>query len=257
MSYDVDFVGLVCFYRQEDGSRLALLPDGRTPPADIARHVARIVVPADRVISGTDWEGTVSLLDRRMEFELPKCVISMSGAHTDSPPALDVSKHDDRLPNLKKLDPKFAIVPSTAQAIVQFPINQGRLEAFRRPGSNDTDENVAIVTRLNVSYDANITIEVLEDGFEVPRTIVLLPNTEIVISNIETPDDAEKPGKHIRLYERLSSNAVDLSNVTVNDLDSLGDPRMHSTHPFFDVAKGIGSGADCGNTGCCPNPGGP
>jgi hypothetical protein len=84
-----------------------------------------------------------------------------------------------------------------------------------------------------------------------------LPNTEIVISNVERREDQELLGHHIRLYEKLSSNPVNLSGVTTADLDSTGQPRMHSTQPFFRIAAGIGAGADCGNTGCCPNPGGP
>ena len=54
MPYQVQFVGLVCFYR-ERGARLALLPDGRLPDDGIEPHQASIMVDPDSVEASNGW----------------------------------------------------------------------------------------------------------------------------------------------------------------------------------------------------------
>src|ERR1043166_5033793 len=119
MPYTVQFVGLVCFYR-EKGGREALLPDGRNPGGGIDPHFASIVVRSDSVEEANGWNGQADL--RRGTFELDPCSISIEGAETAG--ALDTSAHDGKIPQLRALDPNFEIDPDTAETIARVRIRQ-------------------------------------------------------------------------------------------------------------------------------------
>src|ERR1700686_56691 len=99
MPYTVQFVGLVCFYR-ERGGRQALLPDGRNPGAGLDPHIASIIVAPGAVENATGWNGDSAVSGR---FTLPPSIVTLEGV--DRPGKLDTSGHDDRLPQLRRIDP--------------------------------------------------------------------------------------------------------------------------------------------------------
>ena len=71
MSYKVQFLGLVCFYRDDEG-RLAMLPDGREPGAGIDPHYASIDVDPTAILDAPSWD--VQSRESGM-FQLPPCAI--------------------------------------------------------------------------------------------------------------------------------------------------------------------------------------
>jgi len=112
MPYKVQFVGLVCFYREENG-RQALLPDGRNPGDDIEPHVATIEVAPEDVLASSGWEENADTAHGR--YLLPPCSIEMDGTDLEQPTpgALDTSQH--KLPRLTDSDPNFEIDPDRAE----------------------------------------------------------------------------------------------------------------------------------------------
>src|ERR1051326_9612616 len=148
MHYAVQFVGLVCFYR-ENGARQALLPDGRNPGDGIDPHFASIIVAPAAIESTTGWDGDNP---EPGTFSLPPSTVTLEGA--DQPGTLDTSKHDDQLPQLRKINRRFEIDPDRADTIARLYIRSGKLTAFTIPGGT------AVISQLDVPHDAPINVTV-------------------------------------------------------------------------------------------------
>lgn len=244
MPYQVQFAGLICFYR-ENGSRLALAPDGTKEKLATNKHVAAIVVEDTQFKSQAGWTDGVDLKRFKtpsgrvaMVFILPPCSISFPGADVSG--SLIVSDHDNRIPRLNLIQPLFRIDPPLARAIARVPIRSGKLTGYRHPGTIDNGK-AAIISQLDVLYDYDITIRVNFD-----RTIDVKSGTEIALVNV-----AERKGgkaDHFKIYEKL---AVSSAAVSAPPSLGLGIPASQSDHVFFELPGDIGSDVKCTNTGCC------
>lgn len=238
MSYKVQFVGLVCFYR-EHGTRLALLPDGRIPPAGIDPHYASIVVHPDMIENVSGWDD-VEITDYGV-YPLDPCEVIFEGA--DVPGLLDVSKHE-HLPQLRQIDPDFEIDPQRAQTIAKVRISQGKLTAHLIPDGH------AVVSQLEVEHGGpNVTITIRPDGQSVERTIRVKPAAEIAITNMARGvyrHETRRDG-HFRIYEKLSVRPVRLKEPEGRVLL----PELKSRNPLFAGRGPIGLYINCSNTGCC------
>ncbi len=238
MQYTVQFVGLACFLRSP-GERTVLLPDGRDPGQGIDPHFASIVVDHEAIEEATGWNGDADL--SRGRFTLPPCSIAIEDA--DIAGTLDTSGHDHRLPELRKINPKFAIDPATAQTIATLRIRQGTLAAYRVPGGT------AVISQLDVPHDGSITISVTPRDHSPTRTIRLKPGTEIAITNTSRGGYAalDEQNGHFHIYEKLSATPAELTEP-----DEVPDvPASKSQHPMFRRATPIGLSTSCSNTGCC------
>jgi hypothetical protein len=243
--YKVNFVGLVCFFK-EAGARVALLPDGRNPGGGIDAHHPRLVVGPKRVLSASGWKVAERLSG---VFNLPPCTIELQEADQPGQSPLSTDEHDGAIPSLQAIDPAFQIDLDTVPTVARLRIANGKLQAFRFPGTNANNPDVAIISQLRVPHDGPIVVTVSPDAGSV-RTITLQPSTEIVIANVSDPTDEFHVGpSHFLLYEQLSTAPVDLSHATIT---TRGIPPLFSHHVFFGGIGDIGLGADCGNTGCCP-----
>lgn len=241
MPYTVQFVGLVCFYR-EPGGRQALLPDGREPAAGIEPHVASIEVAPEDVLDATGWNGGEDAAHGR--YLLPPCSIELEGA--DVPGSLDTSLHDDYVPRLTQIDPNFEIDPDRAETIARLRVWRGVLRAFRIPGGNAT------ITQFDVPHDGEIQVRVTPRDGSPERRLHLRPGTEVLIANMaesgyltETPKSAQDD--HFRIYEKLSTRPV-----TLHGPESIPEvPLSQSQHATFLRREPIALSTDCTNTGCC------
>lgn len=239
MSYKVQFIGLVCFYR-ENGGRLALLPDGRQPDAGIDPHHASIVVHPDSIVNADGWDD----VDRDEEGVFPlssPCTVTIEDA--DAPGALDVSGHDNKLPHLRQIDPNFEIDPDRAQTIARMRISRGTLKAYHVPDGR------AVVSELVVPHDGDVTISVAtQDG--ATRSIRVQAGTEIVIANMARGvyRGAVEHEGHFKIYEKLSVRPVSLSDPTTVPE---GLTELQTRNPLFRGQGAIGLYAACSNTGCC------
>ena len=239
MAYKVQFVGLVCFLR-ENGGRFVLLPDGTQPPAGVDAHFASLIVAPETVVSSSGWEGDSNAANGR--FALPPCSLVIEG--TDVPGTLDTSDQDPALPQLKRIAPDFAIDLTTAKTVARLHVNQGKLTAYAVPGGE------AIMSQLDVPYDGQIHVTVTPDDGSSQRTILFAPGTEIAVANMASGGyaAADQQNNHFQLYEVLSSNPVSLTDpVSVASLE-----ESPSSHVLFTRARPIGLSTGCSNTGCCP-----
>ncbi|HWW61169.1 MAG TPA: hypothetical protein VN181_07370, partial [Thermoanaerobaculia bacterium] len=144
------------------------MPDGREPGDGIDPHYASIVVSRDSVAAASGWSS--SEITSPGTYSLLPCEIVIEGANFEG--ALDTSEHDGRLPELRKIDPNFAIDVARAQTIASLRIRQGKLTAYHVPDGS------AIITELTVPHDGPIRITVIgDDGSQ--KTIDLRPGTEI------------------------------------------------------------------------------
>jgi hypothetical protein len=237
MSYKVQFLGLVCFYRDAEG-HLAMLPDGRDPGDGIDPHYASIAVDPDEIIDASGWDAH-SIASGMLR--LPPCAITMDGL--EAPGHLDTSAHDGRLPRLGRIDPNFHIDPSTAQTIATISIRQGTLVAYVVPSGT------AVMSELEVPHEEDIRITVTPH--EGPtRHLLVRSGTEIAITN--TAGDYRRGAvreDHFRIYEKLSSRPVTLAAPPDVDRNLRESP---SAHFLFTEGVSIALTADCSNTGCCP-----
>jgi len=241
MPYTVQFVGLVCFYR-ETGGRQALLPDGRQPAPGIEPHAASIEVAPEDVLEVTGWNGSEDAAHGR--YLLPPCSIDLEGA--DAPGSLDTSLHDDYVPRLAMIEPGFAIDPDRAETIARLRLRRGRLQAFRIPGGDAT------ISQLDVPHDGEIEVRVTPRDGSPERRLRLRPGTEVLIANMaeggylrETPRGAHDD--HFRIYEKLSTRPV-----TLHAPESIPEvPPSQSQHAMFLRREPIALSTDCTNTGCC------
>jgi hypothetical protein len=238
MAYKVQFVGLVCFLR-ENGGRYVLLPDGRQPPPDVDAHFASIVVAPDSIEEASGWNDDTGTAPGY--FRLPPCSLTIEG--TDVSGALDASAHDGLLPELKQLDPNFEIDPATAKTIAKLRVRQGTLTAYAIPGGS------AVMTQLEVPFDDSIHVTVAPDDGSAERTLRLAPGTEIALANMAAGGYAalDQQNNHFRIYEVLSAQPVSLTEpVSVASL-----AESPSSHILFTRATPIGLSTGCSNTGCC------
>lgn len=253
--FKIDFIGLVCFFIQKDGSRLALLPDGRDPGQGIDAHLPRLIVASENVMDGDGWGRSLDLIGPVLSFDLPRCTMEIAGLGTAQDPVeLDTSEHT--VPRLNDIDMNFEIDPDRADAVVKLPIRRGSLHSYRRP--NDDNPTPAVISQLEVSHDGNIAITVQPGGDEPPRFLTLKPESEIAIVNASRPAArvVTLPPPHFLIYERLADRPVSLAGP-VDQLAVPGLSELPTNHPLFGLGGIIGSGVECGNTGCCPpKPGG-
>jgi hypothetical protein len=241
MPYMVQFVGLVCFYR-EAGGRLALLPDGRRPEGAIEPHAASIEVAPEDVLEASGWNGNTGAAHGR--YLLPQCSIELEG--TDVPGSLDTSLHDDYVPRLSRINRDFEIDPDRAETIARLRVQRGVLRAFRIPGGTAT------ISQLDVPHDGEIQVRVTPADGSPERRLRLKPGTEVLIANMaesgylqDTPKAAHDD--HFRIYEKLSA-----TRVTLHEPESIPDvPPSPSQHATFLRREPIALSTDCTNTGCC------
>jgi hypothetical protein len=240
MPYKVQFVGLVCFYR-EKGSRLALLPDGRTPDAGIDPHYGSIVIHDDWIEGSTGWENVNR--DDEEVFPLEPCEVIIEGADATGP--LDVSEHDHKLPQLRQIDPNFEIDPQRAVTIARVRIRQGTLSAHRIP------EGAAVVSQLVVPHDGGVTITIKPDDGSPERSIRTKPGAEIAITNMARGSykEADRRNDHFKIYEKLSVRPVSLREPDESVASGLSE--LQSGNPLFHGRGSIGLYINCSNTGCC------
>ena len=242
MPYTVQFVGLVCFYRESDG-RQALLPDGRVPADGIEPHVATIEVAPGDVLDMTGWNGSEDAAHGR--YLLPPCSIDLEGV--DVAGSLDTSLHDNYLPRLAQINPNFEIDPDRAETIARLRVRRGVLKAYRIPGGTAT------ISQLDVPHDGEINVQVTPRDGSQQRQLRLKPGTEVLIANMaETGYLMDTPkgerDAHFRIYEKLSGQPV-----TLHVPDSVPDvPPSPSQHATFLRGEPIALSTDCSNTGCCP-----
>jgi hypothetical protein len=238
MSYSVQFVGLVCFYREREGLQ-ALLPDGRDPGPGIDPHYASIrVSPAD-VLEASGW--TDEELATPGTFPLVPCFIDFEGAQESG--ALDTSDHDGKLLQLRQLDRNMDIDPELAQTIARVRLRNGRLAAYAIPGGE------AAISQLDVPHDGSIHVTITPQDGSGLRTITLKPGTEIALANMAQhgyTEDVEYEN-HFQIYSRLSTRAV-----TLPDPETIpAVPPSPSHHALFTRNAAIGLAIGCTNTGCC------
>ena len=239
MPYKVQFVGLVCFYR-EHGTRRALLPDGRDPGPGMDAHFASILVDPRDVEAAAGW--TNENETARGIYTLPACSISIAG--TDNLGTLNAAAHDGVLPQLRQIDPAFEIDPERAQTVAQLSIRQGTLTVHPVPGGT------ALMSQLVVPYEEPITVTVSPRDGSSALTLRLRPDTEILLGNMAEGGvyaaDHEADG-HFCLYEKLSVRPVSLSEPA----SVAAAPPLQSNHWFFQNARPINLSVSCTNTGCC------
>lgn len=238
MPYTVQFVGLVCFYRDPSGGRLALLPDGRDPGPGIDPHHGSIVIAPQSIQKTSGWEGVEGAAAGT--FPLAGCEVVLEGA--EAPGVLDAKDHS--LPELRKLNPEFEIDPAHAQTVAKVPIRRGKLTAHLIPGGG------AAISQLDVPHDGPITITVKPDGGGPARTIVVKPGTEIAVANMASGGvyaESKQGVSHFKIYEKLSTRGVSLPEPT----EITGLKPSESRHLLFSKRRPIGLYVDCTNTGCC------
>jgi hypothetical protein len=240
MPYSVQFVGLVCFYR-ERGGRLALLPDGQNPGNGIAPHYGSVVVAGDSIEENetVNWVGVKS--PRDITFPLVPCQLTIEGANVDGD--LDTTKHI--LPQLVDADKNFEIDPARARTVAQMRIRQGTLTSYLIPGG------AAAMSQLDVPHDGPIRITMKPDDGSPESTIVAKPGTEIAVTNMAHgnvyDEKPAKNGSHFTIYEKLSVNPVSLEEPPA----FAALTKSPSRHALFFRPGSIGLYVDCSNTGCC------
>lgn len=242
MPYTVQFLGLVCFYR-EHGVRLALLPDGRDPQAGIDPHYASIIVDPVAVEVAHGWPASDDMARGIYQLDQP-CSVSFEAA--SAPGTFDVSAHDGLLPQLRAIDPNFEIDPPRAQTIARVAVRQGKLAVYQVPGGS------AVMSQLKVHHDGSIKIAVSPDDGSGARILQLAPGTEILLANMSRHGvydrDLAEDDDHFRIYEKLSVRPVTLHGPAMLAQNFADAP---SNHWFFRDARPINLSLNCSNTGCC------
>jgi len=243
MSYKVHFVGLVCFFK-EQGARLALLPDGTTPPAGIDPHYPSILVPPEAVQGSAGWDAVSN--PHPGIYYPPSSTIVIE--EMDVAGNLDVSQHDTALPHLREIEPSFAIDPETAQTSARLPIRQGTLTVHSIPGGD------ALITEAVVPHEADFTVTVTPTDGSAVRTIRLSAGSEVIIGNMakggvykRAVPSTDPQFSHFRIYEKLCTNDVMLPNPS--NVRSFAPPDTN--HWFFVDQREISLDTACTNTGCC------
>jgi hypothetical protein len=287
MPFKVQFVGLVCFVKFE-GKIRALMPDGREPGGEIPPHTPFICVAnADIDERGTTWPADDRVSTDALTLFLWNSPSQINVDGADKTGTLRTYDQDSRLPRLSLYPGHIKIDPNTAPAIADIPIAQGKLEAFRMPGSDD-DGTAPLISQLDVAYDQAITITVTPFDGTSSRVLELMPATEIAFVNVSIDDfknvfsaklldtlrlslptaraaararslddhpaeeqvalDIEENDNHFELYGTLVVPPVNLGSPGPTPK---GIPRSMSTHVIFRAGSPIGTTPRCSNTGCC------
>ena len=225
--FKVDFVGVVCLFRDGDTER-ALVPDGQDaePP-----HIARIVVddPANVVAGAETWGERESDDVIRGEFPLPAGSIVIEGV--DQPGELVSFTLDERLPRLSAAAPGFRVDPQSPNIWTSVAIRQGTLEVFRWPESADR-ETASVLTQLSVPNEGNYRVLVTDrDDPDRERFLELAAGTNLVIVNDST--SPLRAMEHFQIYDRLAtSDSPTFGNVPPPTPP--GIPALTTSHPFYD-----------------------
>jgi|GEM_PF-3648610 len=264
MGFTMDFIGLVNFYELPPQGRLILVPDGRTPPADLEKaghhidpHHASFLIQNEDVFDASRWwpsmEDQVLRGQRIRQFGIltPSTVIISGMTERQSRSAIfDDTNFENKIVRLRDINPAIRIVPSQAQTIAQIPIRQGVLSSRLIAK--------AIVAQLDVDYSGPVTITAFPDDGSPERALVLNPGTEIVLANISENFGAIDPdANHFRLYAQLDSdrNAAILDTGSPTDpvVDALAVPLLQSRHRYILHLGGLGNvpEAQCSIVGCC------
>jgi hypothetical protein len=239
MPYNMQFVGLVCFYREPD-AREVLLPDGHDPGPDIDPHFASILVDPQSVLSSTGWQTNQDT--ERGIYELPLCSLVVEG--TDTPGTLDATAQDGALPQLRQINHDFEIDPDKAQTAARMTIRRGKLTVHSVPGGT------ALMSELVVPHDGTIDVTVTPRDGGPARRLRLAPGTEIMLANMAKHGVYAKNQRvdgHFRIYEKLSVRPAPLDEPqTVRSATP-----SKSRHWYFVTAQPISLTVSCTNTGCC------
>ncbi|HWW61250.1 MAG TPA: hypothetical protein VN181_07780 [Thermoanaerobaculia bacterium] len=263
MSYNIQFIGLVCFFDPGKGS-VALLPDGRksSPP-----HTSRIAIdkPKSEVLSSSgNWPDTNGEV-KKGDFLLDEpCEIELSGVDVTTG-KLNTSEHGIRLAKLTDSNRKFRIDLTKAITIARVTITNGTLKERRYPGTKKDDQHASLISELTVPHNGDIEITVrLKSG--TTRSITLKKGTEVAILNepskrgslskswlslliakLLRPKRAVKAGMdHFHIYEQLGNGEA----LGTTPLTKTGATRSDSRHRAFKPGP-IVDGVRCPNTGCC------
>jgi len=252
-NYELMFVGLVCFLNQDNGAskaRLALLPDGTNPGLNVQKHFPYIVVNPGAVVQKSGWDTNDANLTALMNhgaFRLPKCTLQISG--TENGANLDPMQHDLHVPKLIAADPTVKIDPNTPNAIAKLRISSGKLEALRRPNSNVTDTDVAVISRLTVSHTGDIVVTATPTEGGQQRTLRLKAGTPIALANVAFPS-TNGTAPHFPIYGRITKSGTIANNPQKIPANTL--PQAAGTQTIFQLGIQINDGtAACGNQGCC------
>lgn len=259
-TYDILFVGLVCFLTKEKGDRLVLLPDGTNPGPETTPHFPYMVVDPSSIVEANGWEGLSEQLQALANdgmLRLPKCTISIDGVNNGK--GLNTKQHDQDVPKLADVDNTVQIDADNADAIVRLNVASGVLEAYRRPETEEDDDDandpsdVAIISRLRVEHEGEITVKVTpSDGPE--RILRLKPGTDIALANVAFPDTGEGR-EHFSIYGKLLTAGT--INPARRQRISQSIPRLSADHHIFSFPVPItDGGSQCGNQGCCRTSGG-
>jgi len=241
MSYSTVFVGLACFVKQADGSRLVMLPDGRHPGGHIEPHFAHIAIKNDDIVDKSGWRGGApdsTLPVTRFPIKTDS-VVSISGLNGAGAPDLTFPDQGATFPKL----PGFHIVPEKAETIARFPIAHGRLEARRFA-------QTAIVGLVTVEDHAgNVTITATPKKGK-PRKLVVKDGTQIAVLNVSNSgtEPLVEEDRHFHIYSKLDVNRTPLNSLETSPTA----PPLNSNHPLLKSLDGTFPGADCSVSGCCP-----
>lgn len=244
MPYTVQFVGLVCFFRDQEGWR-ALLPDGSgsNPP-----HVASITVNHGTVLHYGGWRREeINEDEHAIDFNFPPSRIVLESVERYG--ALDYGDRViERLPVLRYNDQPVAINPHTAVTVGEILLRNGRMTSFRVPGSVD-DGTAAMITQLDVPHDGAVTVVATPNDGSRIRTLTVAPATEIAIVNAYREDVGGEYDNHFKIYGKLAMGQPDLDDPPPTPPNF---PLSPSRHGHFQRNSESGSSARCSNTGCCP-----
>lgn len=225
--FRIDFVGVVCLFRDGDAEH-ALLPDGRrSKPA----HVARLIVDPQRIVAGAETWGTRDPDDiERGEFTLPPGALTIEGANQAGQEPVRSETLDERLPRLTDLARDFVLDPDSPNIWTSVAIRQGTLEAFRWPGSRDSP-TVSVLAQLTVPHQGPFRITVMNRRTRDQNAFLQLQaETNVVIVNDSTADTSRNP--HFHIYNLLDRDGrMLLSKFPPNTRPNV--PPLVTSHHFY------------------------
>jgi len=262
MSFKIDFLGLIYFYRKGNG-RLLLLPDGTAGGDGIPPHYGSFFLEQLKVADDRTWRplGTINKYGvNEYSISYPS-TLTISGVDTASargclsfgPGGGIGSSHDSKVLHLKNYGPDMHIDPENVNTIAQMSIQQGTLEAFLF--------DHAVVSRLTVTDHAGpITITATSDSGT--KTIVVLDETEIVLSNTSDiagthgqgprlkPKEEGEDDHHFQLYSQLADDGKPHKLIEPTSTPNLAHFPSSQAYIIFLVKGQNVPGVSCSNT-CC------
>lgn len=247
--FDVLFVGLICFKRQE---RVAVMPDGRAPddPSVQAHYPFLVVDPKDMIkAESSGWDGNDPAHTQQGIYTFSKCTIQITKATTKVGGGPVADQHDAQIPKLVDIDSSFEYATTGASIIATISLGQGTLEVLRRPDHKSQDRGVGSVTRLRVPHNDKTFVTVTVEGEAQPRVLALEPGGDVAIVNGYLAEDPAKTGDPMTLFKKIAKNGT----FSVNTPPVLGPsvPVIGENYQVFKINLPIKI-AD--NPGCCPPP---